>query len=45
MECHHAREVYDVDGNSEQEEDWYLVTLEKQEAGYKVVGVRVNVPN
>ncbi|MEI2338540.1 hypothetical protein [Priestia megaterium] len=38
-------EVYDVDGNSEQEEDWYLVTLEKQEAGYKVVGVRVNVPN
>ncbi|MFS2173452.1 hypothetical protein [Priestia megaterium] len=38
-------EVYDVDGNAEQEEDWYLVTLEKQEAGYKVVGVRVNVPN
>ncbi|MGG0550410.1 hypothetical protein ABE049_10155 [Priestia megaterium] len=38
-------EVYDVDGNSEPEEDWYLVTLEKQEAGYKVVGVRVNVPN
>lgn len=38
-------DVYDVDGNSEQEEDWYLVTLEKQEAGYKVVGVRVNVPN
>lgn len=38
-------DVYDVDGNAEQEEDWYLVTLEKQEAGYKVVGVRVNVPN
>jgi len=38
-------EVYDVDGNAEPEEDWYLVTLEKQEAGYKVVGVRVNVPN
>lgn len=38
-------DVYDVDGNAEPEEDWYLVTLEKQEAGYKVVGVRVNVPN
>ncbi|MGG0332452.1 hypothetical protein ABEY49_26775 [Priestia megaterium] len=38
-------DVYDVDGNAEQEEDWYLVTLEKQEAGYKVVGVRVNLPN
>ena len=38
-------DMYDVDGNAEPEEDWYLVTLEKQEAGYKVVGVRVNVPN
>jgi len=37
--------VYDVEGNSEPEEDWYLVTLEKQDNGYKVVGVRVNVPN
>jgi hypothetical protein len=37
--------VYDVEGNSEPEEDWYLVTLEKQEGGYKVVGVRVNLPN
>jgi len=38
-------DVYDVNGNSEPEEDWYLVTLEKQEAEYKVVGVRVNVSN
>ncbi|MBX9985559.1 hypothetical protein [Priestia aryabhattai] len=38
-------DVYDVSGNSEPEEDWYLVTLEKQEAEYKVVGVRVNVSN
>jgi hypothetical protein len=37
--------VYDVEGNSEPEEDWYLVTLEKQEDEYKVVGVRVNLPN
>jgi hypothetical protein len=37
--------VYDVEGNSEPEEDWYLVTLGKQEDGYKVVGVRVNLPN
>jgi len=37
--------VYDVEGYSEPEEDWYLVTLEKQDNGYKVVGVRVNVPN
>ncbi|MFQ6584963.1 hypothetical protein [Priestia megaterium] len=37
--------VYDVEGNSEPEEDWYLVTLEKQDNGYKVVGVRVNLPN
>ncbi|MBV6738380.1 hypothetical protein [Priestia megaterium] len=37
--------VYDVEGNSETEEDWYLVTLEKQDNGYKVVGVRVNLPN
>lgn len=37
--------VYDVEGKSEPEEDWYLVTLEKQEDGYKVVGVRVNLPN
>lgn len=37
--------VYDVEGKSEPEEDWYLVTLEKQENGYKVVGVRVNLPN
>ncbi|MED3821893.1 hypothetical protein ABE112_23730 [Priestia aryabhattai] len=37
--------VYDVEGNSEAEEDWYLVTLEKQDNGYKVVGVRVNLPN
>ncbi|MDD1516173.1 hypothetical protein [Priestia megaterium] len=37
--------VYDVEGNSVPEEDWYLVTLEKQEDGYKVVGVRVNLPN
>jgi len=38
-------DVYDVNGNSEPEEDWYLVTLEKQEVEYKVVGVRVNVSN
>ncbi|MGG0473529.1 hypothetical protein ABEY96_15180 [Priestia aryabhattai] len=38
-------DVYDVNGNAEPEEDWYLVTLEKQEAEYKVVGVRVNVSN
>ncbi|MFB8426291.1 hypothetical protein ACFC4S_30185 [Priestia megaterium] len=38
-------DVYDVNGNSEPEEDWYLVTLEKQETEYKVVGVRVNVSN
>jgi hypothetical protein len=37
--------VYDVEGNSEPEEDWYLVTLEKQDNGYKVVGVHVNLPN
>lgn len=37
--------VYDVEGKSEPEEDWYLVTLEKQDNGYKVVGVRVNLPN
>ncbi|MDI3089985.1 hypothetical protein QJ133_02180 [Priestia megaterium] len=37
--------VYDVEGKAEPEEDWYLVTLKKQEDGYKVVGVRVNVPN
>src|SRR6478736_1676585 len=37
--------VYDVEGNSETEEDWYLVTLKKQDNGYKVVGVRVNLPN
>lgn len=37
--------VYNVEGKSEPEEDWYLVTLEKQEDGYKVVGVRVNLPN
>lgn len=37
--------VYDVEGNSEPEEDWYLVTLEKQDNGYKVVGLRVNLPN
>ncbi|MED4116343.1 hypothetical protein [Priestia megaterium] len=37
--------VYDVEGNVEPEEDWYLVTLEKQDNGYKVVGVRVNLPN
>lgn len=38
-------DVYDVNGDSEPEEDWYLVTLEKQEVEYKVVGVRVNVSN
>jgi len=37
--------VYDVEGKAEPEEDWYLVTLEKQDDGYKVVGVRVNLPN
>ena len=37
--------VYDVEGKSEPEEDWYLVTIEKQDNGYKVVGVRVNLPN
>ncbi|RFB33504.1 hypothetical protein DZB86_27205 [Bacillus sp. RC] len=37
--------VYDVEGKSEPEEDWYLVTLKKQDNGYKVVGVRVNLPN
>ncbi|QSF42281.1 hypothetical protein [Priestia megaterium] len=37
--------VYDVGGKSEPEEDWYLVTLKKQDNGYKVVGVRVNLPN
>lgn len=37
--------VYDVEGKSELEEDWYLVTLKKQDNGYKVVGVRVNLPN
>lgn len=37
--------VYDVEGKSQPEEDWYLVTLEKQEDEYKVVGVRVNLPN
>jgi len=37
--------VYDVEGKAEPEEDWYLVTLKKQDDGYKVVGVLVNVPN
>ncbi|MDF2052622.1 hypothetical protein [Priestia megaterium] len=37
--------VYDVKGKAQPEEDWYLVTLEKQDDGYKVVGVRVNLPN
>jgi len=37
--------VYDVEGKAQPEEDWYLVTLEKQDDGYKVVGVRVNLPN
>ncbi|WP_140457101.1 hypothetical protein [Priestia megaterium] len=37
--------VYDVKGNAQPEEDWYLVTLKKQDNGYKVVGVRVNLPN
>ncbi|MFL0497789.1 hypothetical protein [Priestia megaterium] len=37
--------VYDVEGKAELEEDWYLVTLKKQDDGYKVVGVLVNVPN
>ena len=37
--------VYDVKGNTQPEEDWYLVTLKKQDNGYKVVGVRVNLPN
>ncbi|MBE5103287.1 Tim44 domain-containing protein [Priestia aryabhattai] len=37
--------VYDVEGKAQPEEDWYLVTLEKQDNGYKVVGVRVNLPN
>jgi len=37
--------VYDVEEKSEPEEDWYLVTLKKQDNGYKVVGVRVNLPN
>ncbi|PGR79754.1 hypothetical protein [Priestia megaterium] len=37
--------VYDVKGNGQPEEDWYLVTLKKQDNGYKVVGVRVNLPN
>ena len=37
--------VYDVKGNAQSEEDWYLVTLKKQDNGYKVVGVRVNLPN
>jgi len=37
--------VYDVEGKAQPQEDWYLVTLEKQDDGYKVVGVRVNLPN
>ena len=37
--------VYDVEGKAQPEEDWYLVTLEKEDDGYKVVGVRVNVSN
>ncbi|MEH7473094.1 hypothetical protein V7158_15325 [Priestia megaterium] len=37
--------VYDVEGKAQLEEDWYLVTLKKQNDGYKVVGVRVNLPN
>ncbi|MEH7132631.1 hypothetical protein [Priestia megaterium] len=37
--------VYDVEGKAQPEEDWYLVTLKKQDNGYKVVGVRVNLPN
>ncbi|SFH47082.1 hypothetical protein SAMN04487776_11817 [Priestia megaterium] len=37
--------VYNVEGKAQPEEDWYLVTLEKQDDGYKVVGVRVNLPN
>ncbi|MFD0084691.1 hypothetical protein [Priestia megaterium] len=37
--------VYDVKENAQPEEDWYLVTLKKQDNGYKVVGVRVNLPN
>ena len=37
--------VYDVKRNAQPEEDWYLVTLKKQDNGYKVVGVRVNLPN
>ncbi|MBW0933468.1 hypothetical protein [Priestia megaterium] len=37
--------VYDVKGNAQPEEDRYLVTLKKQDNGYKVVGVRVNLPN
>ncbi|MBT2259272.1 hypothetical protein [Priestia megaterium] len=37
--------VYDVEGKAQPEEDWYLVTLEKHDDGYKVVGVRVNLPN
>jgi len=37
--------VYDVEGKAGPEEDWYLVTLKKQDDGYKVVGVLVNVPN
>ncbi|WP_377520393.1 hypothetical protein [Priestia megaterium] len=37
--------VYDVEGKAQPEEDWYLVTLQKQDDGYKVVGVRVNLPN
>ncbi|MED4761398.1 hypothetical protein [Priestia megaterium] len=37
--------VYDVEGKPQPEEDWYLVTLKKQDDGYKVVGVRVNLPN
>jgi len=37
--------VYDVKGNVQPEEDWYLVTLKKQDNGHKVVGVRVNLPN
>lgn len=37
--------VYDVEEKAEPEEDWYLVTLKKQDDGYKVVGVLVNVPN
>ena len=37
--------VYDVEGKAQPEEDWYLVTLKKQDDRYKVVGVRVNLPN